>query len=117
VILSSDEEEDDADTNVNPPMHATDPEPEPEHCESTSNTEVNLNMTNDVPPLPHHENPPTTVDPMRTRYGRARRARDLTVLSECVCGVTVSSDEILEKQAVIQCKKAGCETQWVSNNF
>lgn len=53
-----------------------------------------------------------TLD-QQTRSGRVRRARDFAILSECTCGATVSEEEIAAKEAVIECRKRGCETRWV----
>jgi hypothetical protein len=46
-----------------------------------------------------------------TRIGRKRRTKDvLSMIRDCVCGVSVRDDE----GAAIKCKRTGCETGWVS---
>ena len=63
-----------------------------------------------------NQSPETSLftDAPKTRSGRVRRAQDFALLSECICGEVVSSEEVLANLEVIQCKRAGCETKWVS---
>lgn len=49
-----------------------------------------------------------------TRSCRKFKAHDMVDLSQCLCGDTVSSAQIDACVDVAQCKKAGCETGWVS---
>ena len=51
---------------------------------------------------------------LSTRSGRTRRTWDFAMLSDCTCGVRVSNDEAEAKVGMINCKKTGCETRWVS---
>lgn len=44
------------------------------------------------------------------RTSRVRRKRVLDDLNTCNCGDIVSSNE----EGVIECKRPGCETRWVS---
>jgi hypothetical protein len=56
-----------------------------------------------------------TVDAPMTRVGRKWKARDLqSILVVCTCGQAVSESEISQNANVIKCKRAGCETGWVS---
>ena len=56
-----------------------------------------------------------TVDAPETRAGRKRKARDLhSILAVCTSGHAVSEDEILQNSGIIMCRRAGCETGWVS---
>jgi hypothetical protein len=56
-----------------------------------------------------------TFDALETRVGRKRRTRDLhSILSVCTCGLEVSEEEIVQNKDVILCRRAGCETGWVS---
>ena len=48
--------------------------------------------------------------------GRGRRkkaSRQIGALNGCLCGVVVNPDVDLVES--VQCKQAGCETQWVSS--
>ena len=45
-----------------------------------------------------------------TRVGCRRRCRDMSGLSQCLCGETVGPGDA----GSIQCQRAGCETIWVS---
>jgi hypothetical protein len=56
----------------------------------------------------------TLADPPPARSGRKRKAKDLQAISDCLCGEPVTKDEISQATCVIQCKKPGCETLWVS---
>ena len=56
----------------------------------------------------------TSADLPPTRSGRKRKAKDLQAISDCLCGEAVTEDEISQATCVIQCKKPGCETLWVS---
>ena len=51
--------------------------------------------------------------PIRSR--RKRKIVDVGSLSQCLCGQTVSIAQIETGQDVAQCRKAGCETEWVSS--
>jgi hypothetical protein len=42
-----------------------------------------------------------------------RKAIDLGNLLQCLCGQPVSTAQIQAGSDVAQCKKAGCETEWV----
>ena len=56
-----------------------------------------------------------TVDASMTRAGRKRKALDLySLLVVCTCGQAVLESEISQNTGVIKCKRAGCETGWVS---
>jgi hypothetical protein len=58
-----------------------------------------------------------TVDAPTTWVGQKRRACDLhSILVVCTCGHVVSENEIEENEDVIKCKRAGCETGWVSES-
>ena len=46
-----------------------------------------------------------------TRMGRRRRCRDMSGLSQCLCGVSVQQGDL----GSIQCHRDGCETTWVSS--
>ena len=46
-----------------------------------------------------------------TRGGRKQRCRDISGLSRCLCGESVKPDD----GDSIKCRRAGCETVWVSN--
>lgn len=60
----------------------------------------------------HNSETEFTVNAPETRVGRKRKAKDLsTMLEVCTCGNKV---EELERLEAIQCKRAGCETGWVS---
>ena len=37
-----------------------------------------------------------------------------STLYECNCGEVISRDDLKQGDGVIECNKAGCETQWVS---
>lgn len=52
------------------------------------------------------------IEIQSTRGMRKRKA--ISHLSDCLCGVQVSADEIAQAVGVIHCKKPGCETEWVS---
>ena len=45
-----------------------------------------------------------------TRTSQRRRCRDMSGLSQCLCGDTAKPNE----EGSIQCQKVGCETVWVS---
>jgi hypothetical protein len=52
-------------------------------------------------------------DDMSIHAHQKRKTLDWGNLSECLCGLLVSA---VQKQAgvdIIQCKKAGCEMEWV----
>lgn len=55
-----------------------------------------------------------TLEAPKTRSGRVRCARDFAMLSICTCGESITDEEVAAHQGIIQCKKAGCETKWVS---
>jgi hypothetical protein len=57
------------------------------------------------------------VDAPKTRSGRVCCARDFAMLSVCTCGESVSDEEVAAYRDIIQCKKAGCETKWVSTSM
>ena len=58
-----------------------------------------------------------TVDAPTMWVGRKRRGRDLhSILVVCTCGHTVLENEIERNEDVIKCKRAGCETGWVSES-
>jgi hypothetical protein len=58
---------------------------------------------------------PFTVEAPETRAGRKRKARDLhSILVVCTCGEAVSESEISQNRDIIRCRRAGCETGWVS---
>lgn len=44
---------------------------------------------------------------------RPRKRKALNADLECLCGSPVSPEDISDRKAV-RCKKAGCETEWVS---
>ncbi len=48
-------------------------------------------------------------EPMCT--GRRWKCRDMSELSQCLCGKTANPN----KEGLIQCQKVGCETVWVSS--
>ena len=50
------------------------------------------------------------LDTEPTRTGRRRRCRDMSGLSQCLCGESVQPHDV----GSIQCQRAGCETIWVS---
>ena len=52
-----------------------------------------------------------TGEPSR-RSGRKRKRIELSSLSDCICGITVSAED-KAAQRVVQCRKKGCETDWV----
>jgi len=43
--------------------------------------------------------------------GCRQRCRDMSGLSQCLCGVSVQKGDL----GLIQCQRDGCETTWVSN--
>lgn len=51
------------------------------------------------------------------RSRRKRKARSMGNLSQCLCGLTLSQVEVADSVDVIQCKRTGCETGWVSSLF
>lgn len=58
---------------------------------------------------------PFTVSALETRTGRKRKTRDLhAMLAVCTCGEAVTENEIAQDENVIDCRRAGCETGWVS---
>jgi len=57
---------------------------------------------------------PFTVDVPKTHSGHVRCVQDFVMLSVCTCGESISDEEVATYQDDIQCKKAGCETKWVS---
>jgi hypothetical protein len=68
-----------------------------------------------VPPLDASSSNPYTVYAPETRTGRKRKARDLhAMLAVCTCGEAVTEFEITRDENVIECRRAGCETIWVS---
>jgi len=77
----------------------------------TSGTPAQL-MSSDFAP-----DPPSLTDKNTSRSGRKRKARNMGNLSQCLCEDTVSLTQI-EASAieVVQCKKAGCETEWVMHS-
>ena len=48
-----------------------------------------------------------------THAGQRRKCRDMSGLSQCLCGDTAKPNE----EGSIQCQKVGCETVWVSSRF
>ena len=56
---------------------------------------------------------PLFFDSEPTRTGRRRKCRDMSGLSQCLCGDTAKPDE----EGSIQCQKLGCETVWVGPRF
>ena len=48
------------------------------------------------------------------RGSRKRRGKHPTTLYECDCGEVISGGEVEHGEGLIECNKAGCETQWVS---
>jgi hypothetical protein len=58
-----------------------------------------------------------TVEAPKTHSGCVHRARDFAMLSVCTCGESISDEEVAAHQGIIQCKKAGCETKWVSKHL
>jgi hypothetical protein len=51
------------------------------------------------------------IDGPATRIGRKHRTKDvLSMIRDCVCGVSVGEEE----GPTIKCKRTGCETGWVS---
>ena len=66
-------------------------------------------------PLDASSDNPFTVDAPETRTGRKRKTRDLhAILAVCTCGDAVSESEITRDENVIECRRTGCETGWVS---
>jgi len=61
--------------------------------------------------------PPPLTDKNTSRSDWKRKACDMGNLSQCLCEDTVSLTQI-EASAieVVQCKKAGCETEWVMHS-
>lgn len=47
-----------------------------------------------------------------TRPQRKRKVLDVGNLSQCLCGNTVFREQTTNGEAV-QCKRSGCETEWV----
>jgi len=48
------------------------------------------------------------------RGSRKRRGKHPTMLYECDCREAISGSEVEHGEGLIECNKAGCETQWVS---
>ena len=48
------------------------------------------------------------------RGSRKRRGKHPTMLYECDCREVISGSEVEHGEGLIECNKAGCETQWVS---
>jgi hypothetical protein len=71
-----------------------------------------------VPPMTHVDglmDNNFVLDAPETRVGRKRKTRDLhSMLVVCTCGQAVTEDEISQARDVIMCRRAGCETGWVS---
>jgi hypothetical protein len=61
--------------------------------------------------LPIGSQMPTNSKTELTRTGRRTKRRDMTGLSQCLCGEKAQSDDA----GSIQCQRAGCETVWVSD--
>ncbi len=49
--------------------------------------------------------------------GRRRKCRDMSGLSQCLCGDTAKLNEEGKEEGSIQCQKVRCETVWVSSRF
>lgn len=63
---------------------------------------------------------PVTVGPVMEDNGDqssrgTRKRKAITHLADCLCGSRVSSEELECGIGVVRCKKAGCETEWVSH--
>ena len=54
---------------------------------------------------------PLFIESEPTHTGRRRKCRDMSGLSQCLCGETAKPN----KEGSIQCQKVGCETVWVSS--
>jgi hypothetical protein len=52
---------------------------------------------------------PMFLDSEPTRVGRKRKAKNISGLTVCLCGVRAKPNEVDS----IQCRKTGCETVWV----
>ena len=48
------------------------------------------------------------------RGSRKRRGKHPTTLYECDCGEIISGSDVERGEGLVECNKAGCETQWVS---
>lgn len=45
---------------------------------------------------------------------QTRKRKNAAIIYDCICGEVVSQDDIQRRNGVIECRRPGCETRWVS---
>jgi hypothetical protein len=101
------------------PLPSFEPAPSPNAPDIQGGGDENLGVDIESTPSPSVQpvsNEEVSI-PTEGRGNRKRRAKHPTRLYECDCGEVISGGEIERGEGLIECKKAGCETRWVSPRF